>query len=149
MTLPTTDLALMAGAAYVSNRKLENRFPAPNGWKTTTYAEPTDGGSGFEAIAFIRTGTELKTSPEIVISYTGTNGDGDMPENLAIAAGKFSEQLMQAAQYYLDIKALAPKDANITFTGHNLDGGLAALGFVNQVLTPKDASARFGVGCIF
>ena len=137
------DYALMAGAAYVSNRNLKNRFPTPDGWITTNYEEPIVGGSGFEAIAFIRTGTELKTSPEIVISYTGTNGDGDIPADLALGAGKVSEQLMQAALYYRDIKAAAPKDAKITFTGHSLGGGLAALGFVNQVQVPKDALMQF------
>lgn len=138
------DYALMAGAAYVSNRKEENLFPVPIRWTSTRNTQPA-GGSGFEAIAFIRTGTELKTSPEIVISYTGTNGDGDIPADLALGAGKFSEQLMQAALYYLDIKAAAPKDAKITFTGHSLGGGLAALGFVNQVQVPKDASVQFCV----
>lgn len=123
------DYALMAGRAYLTNRpEKANQFPAPEGWAEFLHVPDAQTPefpvtAGFEAIAFRR----LSDPNEIVISYTGTNGPGDIHADLTIAAGKFSEQLMQAALYYLDIKALAPKDAKITFTGHSLGGGLAAL----------------------
>ncbi len=137
------ELALMAGGAYISSKNEENQIPAPANWAKLTSAP--DANSGFEAVTYIKQGITPISSPEIVISYTSTNGDGDIPADLALGAGKFSEQLMQAAQYYLDIKAAAPKDAKITFAGHSLGGGLAALCFVNQVQVPKDASVQFCV----
>jgi RTX calcium-binding nonapeptide repeat (4 copies)/Lipase (class 3) len=124
-----TEYALMAGRAYLTSRpKEENHFPTPEGW--TEFLHVSDAAppyfpvaAGFEAIAF-----KNKSNPnEIVISYTGTNGAGDIPADLSLGAGKWSEQLLQAAQYYLDVKAAAPANAAITFTGHSLGGGLAAL----------------------
>jgi Ca2+-binding RTX toxin-like protein len=124
-----TEYALMAGRAYLTSRpKAENQFPTPEGW--TEFLHVSDAApsyfpvaAGFEAIAF-----KNKSNPnEIVISYTGTNGAGDIPADLSLGAGKWSEQLLQAAQYYLDVNAAAPANATITFTGHSLGGGLAAL----------------------
>jgi hypothetical protein len=89
--------------------------------------------TGFEAVAFIKEGSSLLTSPEIVISYSGTDPNNSNPlttpdgkTNTALAGGGWAEQLLQAAQYYLDIKAANP-NATITLTGHSLGGGLAAL----------------------
>lgn len=65
--------ALMAGAAYRSNRPLTNRIPTPSGWDGTKYEIAPPNGSGFEAISFIPTGTTLATTNEIVISYAGTD----------------------------------------------------------------------------
>lgn len=80
---------------------------------------------GFEASAFTN-GTE------IVISYSGTDPNNagffseDMQTNFALVNGNWSPQLLQAAEYYLQIKAANP-GATITITGHSLGGGLAAL----------------------
>ncbi len=38
-----------------------------------------------------------------------------------------SEQLKQAADYYLQVKASAPAGTKMSFTGHSLGGGLASL----------------------
>lgn len=47
------------------------------------------------------------------------NQVGDLAADIALAAGNVSDQLRQAADYYLQIKALNPA-ASITFTGHSL-----------------------------
>ena len=119
------DCALMAGGAYLSNRSEKNKFPVPQGWIPVPGSH-VEGSMGFEAVSF-RRGTE------IVISFAGTNFDplstdglGDIAADLTLALGQTSEQLVQAARYYLDIKA-ANAGAVISFTGHSLGGGLAAL----------------------
>ncbi len=121
------EYALMAGHAYRTTRDELNWIPIPQGWTPffpvpdpTTPTFPTT--DGFEAIAFTN-GTE------IIISYAGTYARdiaGDWAANLGLGAGTGSAQLLQAAEYYLQVKALNP-GANITLTGHSLGGGLAAL----------------------
>ena len=51
---------------------------------------------------------------------------GDIAADIGLATGVGSAQLLQAAEYYLQVQAANPT-ANITFTGHSLGGGLAAL----------------------
>lgn len=115
----TTEYALMAGASYISTRAPINRFPAPQGWvEKIDKREVTS--SGFEATYFTK-------GSEIVISFAGTVGEGDwIHGNIPSALGKLSDQLRQAADYYLLIKGSAT-GSSITFTGHSLGGGLASL----------------------
>jgi hypothetical protein len=117
------DCALMAGLAYQSTRDKINWFPAPSGWvefshvPNSTY--PTS--LSFEASAFQNAATG-----EIVISFAGTVQLTDWIANLSLGAGFSSSQLEQAALYYLQVKEANPT-ATISFTGHSLGGGLAAL----------------------
>lgn len=113
------DCALMAGMAYRSTRADINRFPLPDGWAEIPLSHLTFPG-GFEAVSFTN-------GSEIVISYAGTGpGLSDWDANIGLALGFGSEQLRQAALYYLEVKETNP-GAMISFTGHSLGGGLAAL----------------------
>ena len=94
----TSDYALMAGASYVDTCRLINRFPVPENWVSFKH-ESRD--SGFEAISFVK-GTD------IVISYAGTyekDITGDIFADIGLATGVGSDQLLQAAEYYLQVKA--------------------------------------------
>lgn len=118
----TTEIeyALLAGASYYDTRAGINRFPLPQGWSYVSRVLQ-DGATGFEAAAFTN-GTDL------VISYAGTYDKSimDLATDVSLAEGYGATQLLQAAAYYLDVRAANP-GANITLTGHSLGGGLASL----------------------
>jgi len=123
---------LMAGHAYRTTRVELNWISAPQGW-TPLFPVPDPATSlsftatgGFEAVSF----QNIATPTNIVISFAGTNPadiSGDVAADLALALGNGSSQLLQAADYYLQVKASAPAGATISFTGHSLGGGLASL----------------------
>jgi hypothetical protein len=117
----TTELqyALMAGGAYISTRDVNNQFPVPDGWIRLD-PPALDNSSGFEAVAF-------QQGNEIVISYAGTfPGTADITADGLLGLGQWSDQLGEAAAYYLGMRQIYP-NATISFTGHSLGGGLAAL----------------------
>jgi len=127
----TVEYALMAGRSYQTTRDPDNNwFPIPQGWLEFAHVPNNPdfpqitGAAGFEAVAF-RKGTD------IVISYAGTYAKdftGDILADIGLATGVGSAQLLQAAEYYLQVKALnTDPNVNITLTGHSLGGGLATL----------------------
>jgi hypothetical protein len=132
------EYALMAGAAYRSNRAVINRIPVPVGWSGTKYEIAPPNGSGFEALSFVPVGTSLTTSSEIVISFAGTDFSDGLVSffqsdfwqgNIPLITGASvngANQLVDAVEYYLTVKAANP-GATISLTGHSLGGALASL----------------------
>ena len=124
------DCALMAGLAYQTTRDRTNWFPTPEGWQQFSHVPNSTylTNSGFEAVSF-----QNSVTGEIVISYAGTfdkDISGDVAADLALGAGLGSSQLIQAAEYYMKVKAdnaSGTATPHITFTGHSLGGGLASL----------------------
>jgi len=114
------EYALMAGASYISTRSEINQFSVPDGWLEAVDERRTLP-SGFEA-------TYFTNGTEIVISFAGTGTAVDWIANSDLATGYYTAQLLQAAEYYLQVKN-DPANAGktISFTGHSLGGGLAAL----------------------
>lgn len=116
----TIEYALLAGASYYDTRADLNRFPLPQNWSYVSRVLQ-DTTTGFEASAF----KNLLTN-EIVISFAGTDPFdflGDQAANFGLAKGLGSTQLLQAAEYYAQVKMANP-GATITFTGHSLGGWL-------------------------
>ncbi|RFC39108.1 MAG: Ca2+-binding protein, RTX toxin-related [Candidatus Nitrotoga sp. LAW] len=113
------ELALMAGRVYQSTRDKINWLPdlSSLGWIEFSHQQKP---SGFEAISF-------QKGNEIVISFAGTGSNVDWWANTGGFFGVTSTQLEQAADYYLQVKAIAPVGATISFTGHSMGGGLASL----------------------
>lgn len=115
--MPTT-LEYMQFATGVYAASDLNKIADPVGW--TRYAWQPDTASGFSAGYYFNNQTN-----EVVISYTGTN-DWIDKVNWTTGAGLPLPQIFAAVRYYFNVKAAHP-DANITFTGHSLGGGLASM----------------------
>lgn len=134
------EYALMAGAAYISNRPEINQIPIPQGWAEFFHVPNNPdypmftGASGFEAVSF----QNVSNPNEIVISFAGTDFSKGIASlfnsdfwngNIPLITGTSvngADQLVDAVEYYLQVKALNP-GAHITLTGHSLGGALAAL----------------------
>jgi RTX calcium-binding nonapeptide repeat (4 copies)/Lipase (class 3) len=138
MTTPA-DYALLAALGYNDIREnVENRAPIPENWEELTGFARSGSGSN---VSFANGGFSVKVfrhvqTQEIVISYAGTEfgvtGLGlaadSMQANFPLALGVSSPQSLLAAEVYQQVLA-SPfgTTSNITFTGHSLGGGLAAM----------------------
>jgi len=104
--------ALLALTVYQT--AVKNTLDLPPNW--TQIPQPT-GTDGFAYAVYRNTATN-----EIVISFRGTDNDfGDWMTNLGLSLS----QEKQAAAVYARVLKDYGADANITFTGHSLGGGLA------------------------
>jgi len=112
------EYALMAGRVYQSTRGKINWLPDLESWGWTEQ-QLQQQPSGFEAVSF-------QKGNEIVVSFAGTGSNVDWWANAGGFFGVTTEQLRQAADYYLQVKATHPR-AIIHLTGHSLGGGLASL----------------------
>jgi len=82
--------------------------------------------SGFMARAY----RDVSTG-KVVIAYAGTTDETNMDwstGNIPAATGLVSEQVVEAAEFYMDVlNSPYGQSAEISFTGHSLGGGLASL----------------------
>jgi len=125
------DYALMSANVYGRHpdvRSLANTVPVGSGWQGI--GSPTiNAATGFIAQAY------QGPSGEIVIAYGGTTYEDGFPwadwteGNIPGASGlvNAAPQVIDAARFYLDVARSNPDATKITFTGHSLGGGLAAL----------------------
>ena len=130
------DYALLSADAYRDARSLpDNYAPIPLGWtELKQYAVSGSGetapvgGNGFSARVY-----KNASSGEIVISYAGTQFGGSsagqrgdwLDGNVPLGAGLNASQAVDSAELYQ--RVYSAEGTNITFTGHSLGGGLAAM----------------------
>ena len=127
--------ALLAADSYRDARSdARNEAPIPPGWtELKDYAISGSGtgavlsGAGFSARVYRGPGGD------IVISYAGTQFGGSgigqagdwLSGNMPLAIGLYGQQAMAAAELYQKVRA--EQGNNISFTGHSLGGGVAAM----------------------
>ena len=115
------ECSLMSGYADNSVRSGNNKYPMPTGY---TILENLDNvhkeNSNLDYTCFQST-----DGNKIIIAFASTS-DGDKGTDAQLCLGITDVQLLQAAELYMYIKS-RPGDAEITFTGFSLGGGLAAL----------------------
>jgi hypothetical protein len=117
--------AVLAAAAYQAGRKEENTISAPPGAVKVVlpglpeghFFDPT---TGFEASLYLYHG-------KYIIAFAGTDPSDshDLAADGILGFGVMQAQLQQAGEFYEKVKAQV--GTNITFTGHSLGGGLAAV----------------------
>jgi Ca2+-binding RTX toxin-like protein len=132
------DYEILSSNAYQSTRDPVNRVSEPEGWARISNPDldvrlaqmgfqgsewNAVSDSGFEAVAY-------RNGNEVVVAFAGTappeTSVGDWIANSALAFGNYSNQLRDAARYYVALKEALP-GAQFSFTGHSLGGGLASL----------------------
>ncbi|TAN48523.1 MAG: hypothetical protein EPN21_14680, partial [Methylococcaceae bacterium] len=120
------DYAFMSAYIYNNASSTTNKIIVKSEWLEIKYTNETTL-SGFTAGAYKNTSTG-----EIVVAYKGTDtidpvsAAQDWIANIGSATGLGALQIVEAARFYLEVKNANP-DADISFTGHSLGGGLASI----------------------
>ncbi|MFA6444390.1 MAG: hypothetical protein WCV99_18835 [Sterolibacterium sp.] len=127
------ECALLAANSYSVSTAVvapQNAVPLPSGW-TFLDVTRTSGNAGVNsATGFLA--RAYTNGSEIVVAYAGTTWEDGMKSldwtkgNIpAATASSLAEQIVDAARFYLDVRAA--NAGEISFTGHSLGGGLASL----------------------
>ena len=117
-----TDLEYALLSNLVYNRTDENKLPKL-AWQERVKWQEDDSITGFSVCTY------ENASGDIVIAFAGTNESfwKDFLFGNTAALGAIAPQIFQAMKYAIEVIQNAPADANITFTGHSLGGGIASV----------------------
>jgi Ca2+-binding RTX toxin-like protein len=115
-------LSTLANAAY-----LDNPPTTIGSWARVGDPQPT--ASGFFGVAYYNSETK-----QVVVSFRGTDGKGDLSADKNFATGGWSPQFTDAAAYTKQVKDIIARDpksypggATMLTTGHSLGGGISQI----------------------
>ena len=117
--LTVNEYAQLSARTY--DRTEENKITLPQDI-TEVHWQDDDPETGFSAGVY-------KKGNQVVVAFTGTNeqqGKDFIMANIPAGVGFSSSQVIQAANLVLETISKYP-DAELSFTGHSLGGGLASL----------------------
>lgn len=122
-------------AAIMSKHVYGDKVKLIGGWKVSGVGNGlalNNNKTGFKSQVYERT---VKGKTEYTYATAGTEDMKDTKQDIKQVFGK-SEQYKQSVEVAGDLKTALPKDAELTFTGHSLGGGLAE---ANSIATADNA----------
>jgi hypothetical protein len=135
---PTGEAPTVKEAAYMSRHVYEDKGKLTGGWQVSTReisnVKYSDSNTGLKSNLYERTNKDGSIEYAYVTAGTNPSSSKDWKNNADQLSGN-SEQYAQSVDNAATI-ANNLGDAELTFTGHSLGGGLAA---ANSLATGKDA----------